>query len=449
MWTSTNSLPLIDPTPVELSNADIEFLDALIDNGCFRQGNSNTTSLMTNHDLDPFASFGCFDCPCKYFSPATAATDNSLSNGMRFDMAMEMAFSGFVPNQPTHGFMFPGDTSNIDAQWSAMLSTAVASPFYQSPQLSYPLANFYSSPMSVNTTPSLHSFQQGLSSNSVQQPSPAGSVLAGVTQPSPLIRQAQRAPIVPRRSASSNMQAKSQSAARSSRTQSTPSFAPYTKPVRGSAAVNAAVPTAPVSPPARMTPSLLMAESNTDANARMTPSRLMNLVPMIITSSPLSAGSPSSPVMKFEASVLTPQSIFAGSRPSSACSMTAETSSRKGVDHSQKPPAANISKANPSSASSSKGSTRTLEERRQYRKQAEKQRRELIKTSFDQVKQILPRNSFTEKLPSKEKVLDVATDYILDLMREEDEKVKTISALEYEINSLKAHFTFSAMMACV
>ncbi|KAJ3069336.1 hypothetical protein HDU98_007623 [Podochytrium sp. JEL0797] len=80
---------------------------------------------------------------------------------------------------------------------------------------------------------------------------------------------------------------------------------------------------------------------------------------------------------------------------------------------------------------------RSVESRKMYRKHAEKARRELLKVSFAEVKQILPGHCFAERLPSNEKVLDKAREYIEDLRGSAQGKEQTVSEIEREIERLR------------
>ncbi|KAJ3069335.1 hypothetical protein HDU98_007622 [Podochytrium sp. JEL0797] len=75
----------------------------------------------------------------------------------------------------------------------------------------------------------------------------------------------------------------------------------------------------------------------------------------------------------------------------------------------------------------------TSYDRKTYRKEAERHRRERIKFCFEGVKQILQRDSFGTRSPSKVKVLDTAREYIEDLRNSAQGKERTASEMEQEI----------------
>ncbi|KAJ3077284.1 hypothetical protein HDU98_004246 [Podochytrium sp. JEL0797] len=74
------------------------------------------------------------------------------------------------------------------------------------------------------------------------------------------------------------------------------------------------------------------------------------------------------------------------------------------------------------------------EKRREYRKEAEKNRRNQLKHGFDTIKELIPTAG---KAASKEKLLELAFDHISELQTAEKEKVGTIEALEEQISALK------------
>ncbi|KAJ3077280.1 hypothetical protein HDU98_004242 [Podochytrium sp. JEL0797] len=84
---------------------------------------------------------------------------------------------------------------------------------------------------------------------------------------------------------------------------------------------------------------------------------------------------------------------------------------------------------------------RTAEERKiyrnNYRKQAEKTRREMMKASFQGIKEVLPPNRFSESKPPEECILDAACDYISELEEGERVKLERLEEMEKEIKLCK------------
>ncbi|KAJ3025547.1 UNVERIFIED_CONTAM: hypothetical protein HDU68_007016 [Siphonaria sp. JEL0065] len=432
MWHPAEAIPSSD-APVAFSNDDLAFLDSILDNS---QCNSNglapaneSQSMMSS--FDPFGFLETSSAPPiqqqlqEYGTPVSNAM-----NVVAFDFETVARFAISTLYQQNQQHQLLGVPAyNVNAQDLASLVSIAApwGPITQSPQLSYPMTNFFSSPISMSTTPAASIFQQSCLQTPAMVQSPV-STFVNVTpvtevlhNGSPL-RTAPRKPAPKRRTVSHQVGTTlvSQSVIRNGRNNSTPSVAPY--------------PTGIPSPPSRMTPSLLMAQAQSDTHGRMTPSTFMNLAPSI-ASSPmiLSLPSPTSPQashIKIESmTAMTPNSFF---HTTTSFNHTAVPSLTTGSFNSAQAPK-QIARPPP----------KTLEEKRLYRKEAEKARRELMKASFDIVKEILPHNSFREKLPSKEKVLDAASNYILDLMKEEAAKAQVVADLEREVRLLKIHGGFS------
>ncbi|KAJ3021358.1 UNVERIFIED_CONTAM: hypothetical protein HDU68_009670 [Siphonaria sp. JEL0065] len=73
-------------------------------------------------------------------------------------------------------------------------------------------------------------------------------------------------------------------------------------------------------------------------------------------------------------------------------------------------------------------------DRREYRRQAERQRRDLLKDSFDALKTIV---AVPGKQVSRDRVLDAAVVLIRGLQNEEKEKEGHVDALEWELRELR------------
>ncbi|ORY41024.1 hypothetical protein BCR33DRAFT_719120 [Rhizoclosmatium globosum] len=73
-------------------------------------------------------------------------------------------------------------------------------------------------------------------------------------------------------------------------------------------------------------------------------------------------------------------------------------------------------------------------DRREYRKEAEKNRRDLMRSNYAQIKDLTGN---PVKNASKEQMLEGALNYIAELQRMEQEKSQLLSALENEVNTLK------------
>ncbi|KAJ3077281.1 hypothetical protein HDU98_004243 [Podochytrium sp. JEL0797] len=84
---------------------------------------------------------------------------------------------------------------------------------------------------------------------------------------------------------------------------------------------------------------------------------------------------------------------------------------------------------------------RTSEERKiyrnNYRKQAEKTRRETMKASFQGIKEVLPSNCVCESKPRGEHILDAARNYISELEESERVKLERVDEMEKEIKLCK------------
>ncbi|KAJ3234194.1 hypothetical protein HDU81_001635 [Chytriomyces hyalinus] len=78
------------------------------------------------------------------------------------------------------------------------------------------------------------------------------------------------------------------------------------------------------------------------------------------------------------------------------------------------------------------------ERRKAYRKNAEKKRRDQMKTCLNEVKQLLPKTNIRSKIVSKERVVEKAFEYIVELQEHSEQKAEVIRNLEAEINALRA-----------
>ncbi|KAI8837121.1 hypothetical protein BJ741DRAFT_603804 [Chytriomyces cf. hyalinus JEL632] len=78
------------------------------------------------------------------------------------------------------------------------------------------------------------------------------------------------------------------------------------------------------------------------------------------------------------------------------------------------------------------------ERRKAYRKNAEKKRRDQMKTCLNEVKQLLPKANIRSKIVSKERVVEKAFEYIVELQEHSEQKAEVIRTLEAEINALRA-----------
>ncbi|KAJ3240085.1 hypothetical protein HDU78_002490 [Chytriomyces hyalinus] len=78
------------------------------------------------------------------------------------------------------------------------------------------------------------------------------------------------------------------------------------------------------------------------------------------------------------------------------------------------------------------------ERRKAYRKNAEKKRRDQMKSCLNEVKQLLPKGNIRSKIVSKERVVEKAFEYIVELQEHSNQKAEVIRTLEAEINALRA-----------
>ncbi|KAJ3232761.1 hypothetical protein HDU81_002759, partial [Chytriomyces hyalinus] len=81
-------------------------------------------------------------------------------------------------------------------------------------------------------------------------------------------------------------------------------------------------------------------------------------------------------------------------------------------------------------------SSRT-QKRLEQRKNAEKQRRDILRTCIHEVKQLLPRKSGISRALSKERAVEQAYEYILELQQEAERKANVLKQLEAEIVGLQ------------
>ncbi|KAJ3021356.1 UNVERIFIED_CONTAM: hypothetical protein HDU68_009668 [Siphonaria sp. JEL0065] len=438
MWHPTEAI-LSSDAPVELSNNDLAFLNSFLDNSqCLSNGLApiNVSQSITT-SFDPFGLLETSSVPL--IQQHQQEYDTPVSDSMNaFNFETVAGFvSSFTNSQDQQQELQGVPAYNFNAQdLASLLSMAApcASETQSPQQLSYPMTNFFSSTTSMSLTPIARIFQQSCSQNLAMMRLPVSSfvnvtpVTKELHNGSP-IRTSPHKPVPKRRTISHQFGTASQSVIRNGRSNSTSNVVPY--------------PSTP-SPPSRMTPSLFMTQTQSDAHGRMTPSMFMNLAPTIASSPLISClTSPQTSHNKIESrTAMTPTSFFRNTASFNGTAVpsltTGSFSTREGPKQTTRPP------------------PKTLEEKRLYRKEAEKARRKLMKASFDSVKKILPLNLFCEKLPSKEKVLDVAADYILDLMKEEASKVHVVAELEREVGLLKIHTGISlgatggvSLMSCM
>ncbi|KAI9348186.1 hypothetical protein BDR26DRAFT_854147 [Obelidium mucronatum] len=73
-------------------------------------------------------------------------------------------------------------------------------------------------------------------------------------------------------------------------------------------------------------------------------------------------------------------------------------------------------------------------DRREYRKEAERSRRDLMKCNFDMLKELM---NMPKRLVSRDYILDCAMGHILDLQAQEKEKEEQVLFLERELVTIK------------
>ncbi|KAJ3398480.1 hypothetical protein HDU80_008875, partial [Chytriomyces hyalinus] len=74
-----------------------------------------------------------------------------------------------------------------------------------------------------------------------------------------------------------------------------------------------------------------------------------------------------------------------------------------------------------------------MQKRLEQRKNAEKQRRDILRTCIHQVKQLLPRKTGNSRVVSKERAVEQAFEYIVELQQEGERKAQLLKQLEAEI----------------
>ncbi|KAJ3264261.1 hypothetical protein HDU77_008950 [Chytriomyces hyalinus] len=78
-------------------------------------------------------------------------------------------------------------------------------------------------------------------------------------------------------------------------------------------------------------------------------------------------------------------------------------------------------------------SSSKIQKRLEQRKNAEKQRRDILRTCIHQVKQLLPRKTGISRVVSKERAVEQAYEYIVTLQQEGERKAHILKQLEAEI----------------
>ncbi|KAI8837123.1 hypothetical protein BJ741DRAFT_603809 [Chytriomyces cf. hyalinus JEL632] len=108
--------------------------------------------------------------------------------------------------------------------------------------------------------------------------------------------------------------------------------------------------------------------------------------------------------------------------------------------HSSDRCCANNSPPSRSRSSSSSSSSSRMQKRLEQRKNAEKQRRDILRTCIQQVKQLLPRKAGISRVVSKERAVEQAYEYIVELQQETEMKAHLLKQLELEAEIVKASF---------
>ncbi|KAJ3077279.1 hypothetical protein HDU98_004241 [Podochytrium sp. JEL0797] len=457
-----------NPNPVadvqDLTQTDMAFLDSLLEDEQFADplaiynlgyDPSCMTQLLPNDmPLDPF--FGYDPYLASSLDPLQRGFDSTPGLhrlGLGAEVLADFGLRTFVPN-PTmpHGqAIIPRSFS--DNNLAGMLQNHHNQPFQlqqqQSPNQQYPFFGYQNSPASIAPTPVPH--HQQSPSYHISIPPAHANLPQQQYHPSPN----------PRKIACPKLRVVQQHIKSS----------PASKAIRHVRTLSA-----PVSY-SRMTPSLIMSSTalesnpNNSSSSRMTPCSVLKLEnetctsPTAIETSffpPPTAASalhalPPPPTVSDFSSRVTPSSLMAAASvsntptaPTNATFSFREPQTRRSSPSSSeddnstrlratnrpavaKPPVIPASTA----ILTAPRVTTTPYDRKTYRKEAERHRREMLKVSFDEVKHILPRDSFSTRLPSKEKVLDTAREYIEDLRDSAQVKAQAVSEMEREIEWLR------------